>query len=116
MPYDEDLADRIRALIGQEKGLTEQKMFGGLTFLVDGHIALSASGDGGLLVRIAPDDAVAEAKAEPMTMGARTMTGFMRVRSEDVSTKRALSWWTTRCVTYARSLPPKKRRVGKPRA
>lgn len=111
MPYDEDLADRVRELIGGESGLTERKMFGGLVFLIDGHIAVSASGDGGLLVRVNADDAddlIAKGKAEPMTMGARTMTGFMRVPADKLKTKRQLEWWTSRCVAHARALPPKK--------
>jgi TfoX/Sxy family transcriptional regulator of competence genes len=114
--YDEELSDRIRELIGGEAGVTEQKMFGGLVFLVDGHIAVSASGDGGLLVRAHPDDGdalVAKGKAEPMMMGGRQMSGFLRVAGEHVKTKRQLKPWVERGVAHCRSLPPKKKRASR---
>lgn len=110
MAYDEELSDRIRELIGGEPGLREQKMFGGLVFLIDDHIAIAASGDGGLLVRLDPSAAeamLAKAQIEAMQMGARTMSGFYRVDGSRVRTKRQLEAWTNRTVAYARSLPPK---------
>ena len=114
--YDEDLADRIRELLGAERGVQEKKMFGGLAFLVSGNMAIAASGQGGVLVRVDPDQSeriVSTTKAEPMVMRGRSMTGWLRVASEDVATKRQLDRWVTLGVRYARSLPtkaPKKRR------
>jgi TfoX/Sxy family transcriptional regulator of competence genes len=111
MAYDEDLADRIRELVGGEAGLTEKKMFGGLAFLVNGHMAVSASGRGGLLLRVDPeqtDALAAKPNAEPFVMRGRAMDGWLRVRDEGVRTKRQLATWVTRGVTYARSLPPKR--------
>jgi hypothetical protein len=108
--YDEDLADRIRALVGGEKGLTEKKMFGGLAFLIGGNMAVAASGQGGMLVRVDPaasDRLVSTTKAEPMVMRGRSMDGWLRVASEHLRQKRQLAVWVDRGVTYARSLPRK---------
>jgi TfoX/Sxy family transcriptional regulator of competence genes len=108
--YDEDLADRIRELVSGEKRLTEQKMFGGLAFLIGGNMAVAASGQGGILVRVDPaasDKLVATTKAQPMVMRGRSMDGWLRVDAADVRQKRQLATWVERGVTYARSLPPK---------
>jgi hypothetical protein len=105
MAYDEDLADRIRALIAGEAGLTEKKMFGGLAFLIGGNMAVAASGQGGLLVHVAADDTealLAEPHARPMVMRGRRMEGWLRVDDEG-----ELEPWVRRGVAYARSLPPK---------
>ena len=110
MAYDEDLADRIRELVSGEKRLTEQKMFGGLAFLIGGNMAVAASGQGGILVRVDPaasDKLVATTKAQPMVMRGRSMDGWLRVDAADVRQKRQLAAWIDRGVTYARSLPPK---------
>ena len=113
MAYDEDLADRIRELVGQQTGITEERMFGGLAFLVRGNMAVAASGQGGLMVRVDPDDSdrlVAKTSARPMEMRGRTMSGWLRVGSEHVRTKRELRAWVDRGTTYARSLPPKRKK------
>jgi TfoX/Sxy family transcriptional regulator of competence genes len=111
MPYDEELADRIRELIGSEGDLTEQKMFGGLSFLIAGNMAVAASGQGGVLVRVDPADSetlVSTTEARLMEMGGRRMQGWLRVDPEDVRTKRQLARWVELGTTYARSLPPKR--------
>jgi TfoX/Sxy family transcriptional regulator of competence genes len=108
--YDEDLADRIRELVAAEKGVKEQKMFGGLAFLIGGHMAVAASGQGGILVRVDPaasDKLVSTTKAEPMVMRGRSMDGWLRVDAQSVREKRQLATWVERGVTYARSLPAK---------
>jgi TfoX/Sxy family transcriptional regulator of competence genes len=110
MAYDEDLADRIRELIAGEKAVTEKKMFGGLAFLVRGNMAIAASGQGGALVRVDPDETaklVKGAHVDVMVMRGREMNGWLRVDGEGLRTKRQLSTWVTRGVTYARSLPAK---------
>jgi TfoX/Sxy family transcriptional regulator of competence genes len=110
MAYDEDLADRIRELVAKEKDLTEQKMFGGLAFLIGGNMAVAASGQGGILVRVDPAASaklVSSSKAEPMVMRGRAMDGWLRVDAEHVREKRQLAAWVKRGVTYARSLPAK---------
>ena len=107
MAYDEGLADRIRHRLAGEEGVTEQRMFGGLAFLVRGHMAVAASRNGGLLVRVDPADAEAcmeRPHAAPMEMRGRTMTGWLRV---DVTTDDELGEWVDRGVAYARTLPPK---------
>jgi TfoX/Sxy family transcriptional regulator of competence genes len=109
--YDEDLADRIRELVSGEHSVTEQKMFGGLAFLIGGNMAIAASGQGGVLVRVDPaqsEDLVATTTARLMEMRGRSMQGWLRVDSEDVRTKRQLEKWVRLGVTYARSLPPKR--------
>ena len=110
MAYDEDLANRIRELISSEEGLTEKKMFGGLAFLVGGNMAIAASGEGGILVRVDPDETqslVAKTPAEVMVMRGRPMEGWLRVPAENVRTKRALAPWVKRGTEYAASLPAK---------
>jgi TfoX/Sxy family transcriptional regulator of competence genes len=110
MAYDEDLADRIRELVAAEKNLTEQKMFGGLAFLIGGNMAVAASGQGGILVRVDPAASaklVSSTKAQPMVMRGRAMDGWLRVDADHVREKRQLAAWVKRGVTYARSLPAK---------
>ena len=111
--YDEELAGRIRDLIAAEPDLTEQKMFGGLAFLIGGNMAIAASGQGGLLVRVDPAETetlVAASPARPFEMRGKQMAGWLRVDAEDVRTERELGVWTKRGAAYARSLPAKKGR------
>ena len=110
MAYDEELADRIRELVGSTSDLTEQKMFGGLAFLVGGNMAVAASGQGGILVRVDPSESdalVATTNARLMEMGGRRMRGWLRVDSDELRTKRQLAKWVELGTTYARSLPAK---------
>jgi len=111
VPYDEELADRIRELVVSEAGLTEKKMFGGLAFLIGGNMAVAASGQGGILVRVDPaqsDKLVATTNARLMEMRGRSMEGWLRVDPEDLRTKRQLAKWVERGTAYARSLPAKR--------
>ena len=112
MAYDEDLANRIRELIAAEDGVTytEKKMFGGLAFLINGNMSVSASGQGGLMLRCDPaesDEFVAKPHCERMVMKGRAMDGWLRIDDEGIKTKRQLEPWVRRGVSYARSLPPK---------
>jgi hypothetical protein len=110
--YDEDLANRLRDLLHAEEGLSEQKMFGGLAFLIHGNMAVAASGQGGLLVRVDPaqTDALARGQhAGRFVMRGREMDGWLRVDAEGAKTKRQLERWATVGVGYARSLPAKKK-------
>jgi TfoX/Sxy family transcriptional regulator of competence genes len=109
--YDEELAARIRELVGDEPDLTEKKMFGGLAFLIGGNMAVAASGQGGVLVRVDPaqsDKLVATTNARLMEMRGRAMQGWLRVDPEDLRTKRQLAKWVTLGTNYARSLPAKR--------
>ncbi|HZS25458.1 MAG TPA: TfoX/Sxy family protein [Gaiellaceae bacterium] len=111
MAYDEALAERIRELLLGERGVVEKQMFGGLAFLVGGNMAIAASGEGGVLVRVDPeasDALVAKTKARPMVMRGRELPGWLRVDAADVKTKRQLAPWVERGVGYARSLPAKR--------
>ena len=112
MAYDEHLADRIRALLAPDPGLTEKKMFGGLAFMIGGNMAVAASGQGGVLVRVDPaesDALVGSTDARPMEMRGREMQGWLRVETEHVRTKRQLAAWVELGVAYARSLPAKEK-------
>jgi len=110
MAYDEELAERVRAVVGGESGLTEQRMFGGLAFLIGGNMAVAASGQGGLLLRV--DPATTESLVEPPSidrfeMRGRQMDGWLRVDAGVVESDAALRDWVAHGVAYARSLPPK---------
>ena len=110
MAYDEELAERIRGLVGNEPGLAETKIFGGLAFLIGGNMAVAASSEGGLLVRVDPEDSDELVETTPaylMKMRRKTMRGWLRVDSADVSSDGDLAAWVDRGTTYARSLPAK---------
>ena len=112
MAFDEHLADRIRELVADERGVSEKRMFGGLTFLVDGNMAVSASGQGGLLVRVDPaqtDRLVTRAHAERFEMRGRPMNGWLRVdtrRSSHEAATRALgcAWRDLRAIAPVEAL------------
>jgi TfoX/Sxy family transcriptional regulator of competence genes len=109
--YDEDLAYRIRELLSGERGLEEKRMFGGLAFLINGNMSVAASGQGGLLVRVPPDDTdklLQRDHVSAMVMGGRRQPrGWLRVADEGVKSKRQLRSWVTRGIDYAKGLPPK---------
>ncbi len=109
--YDEDLAERLRELLESEPQLTERRMFGGLAFLIGGNMAIAASGQGGVLVRVDPaesDKLVDTSNAEVAVMRGRPMDGWLRVAPEHLRTKRQLAKWAGLGAAYARCLPPKK--------
>jgi TfoX/Sxy family transcriptional regulator of competence genes len=111
MAYDEELADRLRELVQGENGVTEKRMFGGLAFLINGNMAVSASGQGGLLLRVDPaetDELAADPNARRFEMRGREMDGWLRVDTDGMSSDRQLEQWVARGVAYARSLPPKR--------
>ena len=108
MAYDEELADRIRALIAKEHGLSEKKRFGGLAFLIGGNMAIASSGQGGILVRVDPaqsDPLVDTTKAPVAEMRRRLTPGWLRACPADVRAKPQLAKWVTLSSTFARSLP-----------
>jgi hypothetical protein len=110
MAYDEVLAVRIRDLIGPDPELTEKRMFGGLAFLIRGHMAISASGQGGVLVHVAPersDELAATTAATVAVMQGREMAGWLRVAAEELVTDDELLAWVEIGIGHARSLPPK---------
>ena len=110
MAYDEDLARRIRELVGGAADVTERRMFGGLAFLAGGSLAVAASGKGGLMVRVEPaetDALLAEPGVGVFEMRGRPLDGWVRVDADAVRTTAQLEAWVQRGVGYARSLPPK---------
>ncbi len=113
MAYDQELAERMRELLDDEPGVSEMTMFGGLAFLVGGHLAISASGEGGAMVRVDPEESdglVDAGGAEIVVMRGRPMVGWLRVATQDLSTVEQLSTWVGRGLAFARSLPPKQPR------
>ena len=110
MAYDEELGERLRAAVQGEVGLSEKKMFGGLAFLINGNMAVSASSKGGLLLRVDPSDTetlVAQPHAEPFEMRGRDMTGWLRIAPEGLHSDEDLERWVAIGTRFARSLPPK---------
>lgn len=110
MAYDQELAERIRQLIGNDPGLTEKKMFGGLAFMIGGNMAIAASSEGGVMVRVDPaqsDSVRATTNATLVQMRGRDMPGWLRVSSDDLRTDKQLAPWVEMGTGYARSLPPK---------
>lgn len=110
MPFDPELADRLRVALHGEDALAEKRMFGGLAFLVNGHLAVAASSWGGLLVRVNPAATgvlLAETGAAPMVMRGREMDGWLRVSAEAVTADVELEKWVARSLDYVRGLPPK---------
>jgi TfoX/Sxy family transcriptional regulator of competence genes len=108
--YDEALASRIRELLADEPAVTEKKMFGGLAFLVGGNMAIAASGQGGVLVRVDPeqsDELVSTTPAEVAVMRDRPMPGWLRVGAADVRSRAELAKWVELGSSYASTLPPK---------
>ncbi len=111
MAHDEDLANRIRELVMAEPGVREQRMFGGVAFLIDGNLSVSASGRGGLMLRVDPaetDALLRKPHAHPFEMRGRMMQGWLRVDAEGLRTKRQLERWVARGIAYGRSLPRKR--------
>ena len=116
MAYDENLAERIRAVMAERHDVTEKRMFGGLAFLIGGNMAVAASGQGGVLVRVDPaefDRLVTTSDARPMEMRGRPMNGWLRVASEHLRTKRQLARWVALGANYARGLPVKSAKKSK---
>jgi TfoX/Sxy family transcriptional regulator of competence genes len=110
MAYDENLANRLRDLLAHEHAITEKKMFGGLAFLLHGNMCVSASRNGGLLVRIDPadtDTCLARPHVALMKMGGRTMDGWITVAPEGLTTKRELAAWVRRSLAFVKTLHPK---------
>jgi hypothetical protein len=111
MAHDEELARRVRELVGDEPGVAEMTMFGGVAFLIGGNMAVAASGQGGLMVRVdrgASDALLADSPARPFIMRGRALAGWLRVDSADLTTHDELAGWVARGVAYARSLPDKR--------
>lgn len=110
MAYDPELADRLREAVSGVEDLTEQRMFGGLAFLVNGNMAVAANGDGGLLVRVDPAEAgewIDGERVAPMVMRGREMRGWLKVATAPGEPD--VDEWASRGVAYARSLPPKRK-------
>jgi TfoX/Sxy family transcriptional regulator of competence genes len=110
MAYDEDLAYRLRDLVQHEPGFSEKKMFGGLAFLINGHMAVAASREGGLLLRVDPaqtEKLLRDKHADPFEMRGRPMTGWLRIARAGTTSEDELERWVAIGVGYAKALPPK---------
>ena len=110
MPYDVGLADRLREMLAGGPGVVEKRMFGGVAFLVDGHLAVGASSKGGLLLRVDPgqrDSLLADPRAEPFVMRGRPMSGWLRIDIDGSANDDELNRWVEHGLAYVRTLPPK---------
>jgi hypothetical protein len=110
MAYDEDLANRIREQLADETAITEQRMFGGLGFMLGGHLCVGARGKGGLIARVDPgesDEALSEPHASLMEMRGRRLPGWIIVGPEGVDSDEQLAGWVERSRAFVRTLPPK---------
>lgn len=108
MAYDEDLANRVRALLADRTDVREQRMFGGLTFMVGRNMSCGVHGDE-LIVRLDRDseaEALARAHARPMDFTGRPLRGFITVGAAGLEGDR-LQRWVQEAVAHAESLPPK---------
>lgn len=115
MAYDEELAERIRDVVGAAADTSERKMFGGLAFLFGGHMGVVVLGGGGLMIRMVPAEAAAlvdDIDVAPMVMQGRELDGWLRVSPRAVAGESALTEWVDRGARFARSLPPKKPKTG----
>lgn len=110
MAYDAEAAERIRTLLSGRSDVREQKLFGGLCFMVRGHMCCAVSGRGGLLIRVGPDAPSAvfkEPHASQVEMRGRIMTGYVRVAPDGYRTASGLKKWVTRAVDFVATLPKK---------
>ena len=111
MAHDETTASRVRKILSGRRDVAETKLMGGLCFMVAGNMACSVSARGGILIRVGPDGvaaALAEPHANQMKMGARAMSGFVRIDPDGYRTDAALGKWVKRGVDFALSLPAKR--------
>lgn len=109
MAYDVELADRLRDILAAEPDVTEKRMFGGLAFMVVGHMALAAT-SGGLMLRVDPDESEAlllDPNATRMVMQGRELAGWLLIDLDAAASDNDLSRWVDLGVDYAHSLPPK---------
>ena len=110
MPYDVELADRLRAILSDQPGVVEKRMFGGVAFMVGGHLAVGASSKGGLMLRVEPGQTealLAEPRAAPFEMRGKAMSGWLRVDLDGSADDHELRRWVERGLAYVRLLPPK---------
>ena len=118
MAYDETTAERVRELLSSRPDVAERKMVGGLRFMVRGHMCCSVSGRGGLMVRVgadAYDAALREPHVQPIEMGGRTMTGFVRIAPEGYHTEASLNAWLNRALDFVTTLPAKRSSQASPK-
>jgi TfoX/Sxy family transcriptional regulator of competence genes len=111
MAYDEHLADRVREIVSASGEFSERKMFGGLAFMVAGHMAVAASREGGIMLRVDPaetDALLAKPFCRPFQMRGKPIDGWLRVDAEGITTKRQLERWVVRGVAYALAQPPRR--------
>lgn len=110
MAYDEELAFRLRAALETVDGITDKRMFGGLAFLLHGHLLVAASSKGNLMLRVDPertDTLLAEPHVIPMEMGGKQPKGWLRVEAPGYDSDAALQRWIDEALGYARTSPPK---------
>ena len=109
MAYDEGVAQRLREVLGEEDGVVEKRMFGGIAFMLHGNMCCGVVGEE-LMVRVGPkahDDALAEPHARPMDFTGRPMRGMIYVGVRGFESDADLEAWVARGASFAQSLPKK---------
>ncbi|MCB1326654.1 MAG: TfoX/Sxy family protein [Spirochaetales bacterium] len=109
MAIDETLAERVREILVRKRGTEEKRMFGGLAFMVDGHMCVGIIQDE-LMVRVGPDaydSAIKLKHARPMDFTGKPMKGMLYVAPAGLKTKAALGKWIDRGLAFVKTLPPK---------
>jgi TfoX/Sxy family transcriptional regulator of competence genes len=117
MAFDEILASRVRQVLSARNDVTEKKMFGGLCFMVGGHMCCGIDA-GNFMLRVGPeayDAALARAHARPMDFTGRPLKGFVYVAPAGLKTKRDLTRWLGMGVDFVESLPAKAAKTPKTR-
>ncbi len=107
MPYDEEVAGRVREALDSEPAVVEKKMFGGLSFMVRGHMCCGVSGEE-LMVRVGPDayeNALSRPDARKMDFTGKPLIGFVYVRPDGIRAKADLQTWVDLGLEFVRSLP-----------
>lgn len=110
MAYDEDLAQRIRDVLRDKGGVTERKMFGGIAFMLDGHMLVGVS-DRSLMARVGPENyerSLGRRGVREMDFTGKPMRGYVYVDPEALEADADLTYWVQLCADFVVTLPPKK--------
>lgn len=110
MAFDEQLAQRVRAILAPRRDVTERRMFGGIAFMLRGHMTVGIN-DTTLMARVGPDahaESLARAHVRPMDFTGKPMRGYVYVDAPGIASDASLGEWVARCAAFTDTLPPKK--------
>jgi TfoX/Sxy family transcriptional regulator of competence genes len=112
MGFDQDLADRVRRILGRIEGVSEKKMFGGLCFLVNGNMALGLENEN-LMIRVGQESyekMLAQPNVRKMDFTGKPLKGFLYVGAKGTASDKDLKKWVSIGIGFAMSLPPKSKK------